>query len=205
MAADILLYDTTYVPVGDDQTQHLEFTRDIAQRMNNKFGELFTLPKPAPEQHVFFGKDQGLRIRDLQDPQKKMSKSDESGKGIIFMHDEPQKAAQKIMSATTDSIGMIHYDLEKQPGISNLLQILSLLSGQGLQAVIKQYEGQTQYGPLKSAVAAALEQFLTTFQKAYDEVTDKTLTDELKKSEETLNSIANKKLALVQKAVGLRG
>ena len=83
------------MPVGDDQTQHLEFARDIAERMNNQFGELFIVPKPVKEQHEFFGKDQGLRIKDLADPTKKMSKSDELGKGIIFLSDKPEVAAKK--------------------------------------------------------------------------------------------------------------
>src|SRR5688572_27239112 len=86
MAADILLYSATYVPVGDDQTQHLEFTRDIAMRMNKQFGDLFTIPVSVKQQHAFFGKDQGLRIRDLADPNKKMSKSDDTGKGVIFLN-----------------------------------------------------------------------------------------------------------------------
>ena len=103
MAADILLYGAEYVPVGEDQTQHLEFTRDIAQRLNAKFGELFVEPKPVQEQHAFFGKDQGLRIRDLQNPAKKMSKSDESGRGVIFLSDSPDTARKKVMSAETDS------------------------------------------------------------------------------------------------------
>jgi tryptophanyl-tRNA synthetase len=89
MAADILLYGAEYVPVGDDQSQHLEFTRDIAERMNTRFGDLFMLPKAVKDQHAFFGKDQGLRIKDLLDPSKKMSKSDESGKGVIFLSDSP--------------------------------------------------------------------------------------------------------------------
>ena len=101
MAADILLYGATYVPVGDDQTQHLEFTRDIAERMNRKFGDLFIVPKPVIQQHQFFGKDQGLRIKDLVNPAKKMSKSDESGKGIIFLSDDPKSAHKKIMRATS--------------------------------------------------------------------------------------------------------
>jgi tryptophanyl-tRNA synthetase len=113
MAADILLYNATYVPVGDDQSQHLEFTRDIAERMNSKFGELFTVPKAVKEQHEFFGKDQGLRIRDLMDPTKKMSKSDETGKGVIFLTDTPEAARKKIMSATTDSEGKVAYDYTK--------------------------------------------------------------------------------------------
>lgn len=126
MAADILLYNAVYVPVGDDQTQHIEFTRNTAERMNNQFGDLFVIPKSVKEQHEFFGKDQGLRIKDLVDPTKKMSKSDESGRGIIFLGDDPDDAAKKIMSATTDSFGNIHFDFEKQPGVSNLLQIQAL-------------------------------------------------------------------------------
>ena len=104
MASDILLYNAIYVPVGDDQSQHLEFTRDIAERLNNKFNqELFTIPKPVKEQHDFFGKEQGLRIKDLQDPDKKMSKSNDTEKGVIFLNDNPELAANKIMSAATDS------------------------------------------------------------------------------------------------------
>lgn len=95
MAADMLLYNATYVPVGEDQTQHLEFTRDIAERLNRQFGELFVVPKPVKEQHEFFGKDQGLRVRDLVDPTKKMSKSDETGSGVIFLTDTEDIARKK--------------------------------------------------------------------------------------------------------------
>ncbi len=95
MAADILLYNARWVPVGEDQFQHLEITRDIALRMNHKFGELFTVPEPVAKQHQFFGKDQGLRIKDLQNPTKKMSKSDETGKGVIFLSDTPDAARKK--------------------------------------------------------------------------------------------------------------
>jgi tryptophanyl-tRNA synthetase len=131
MACDILLYGAEYVPVGDDQTQHLEFARDIAERINNKFGELFVVPKPVKEQHEFFGKDQGLRIKDLVDPSKKMSKSDEHGRGVIFLGDTPEEAAKKIKSATTDSLSKIDFMNEEQAGIRNLLQILALIKGQG--------------------------------------------------------------------------
>src|SRR6266702_2085762 len=149
MAADILLYGATYVPVGDDQRQHIEFTRMIAERMNNKFGELFVVPKSMAEQHKFFGKDQALRIRDLQDPTKKMSKSDESGKGVIFLGDPLHVAIKKIMSATTDSFAEIRYDMNKRPGVSNLLQILALLSNQSLEKTTEEWEGQPSYGALK--------------------------------------------------------
>ena len=102
MAADILLYNASYVPVGDDQTQHLEFTRDIAERMNAKFGtDLFTIPLSVPKQHEFFGKDQGLRIRDLIDPTKKMSKSDETGRGVIFLSDTPEAVSYTHLTLPT--------------------------------------------------------------------------------------------------------
>ncbi len=149
MAADILLYDAIYIPVGEDQTQHLEFTRDIAMRLNARFGNLFTVPKPVKEQHEFFGKDQGLRIKDLVDPSKKMSKSDASDKGIIFLGDDPDAAAKKIMGAATDSVGTINLDRNKQPGIANLLQLLALLQERPLDNVAREYEGKTSYGELK--------------------------------------------------------
>ena len=125
MAADILLYGAEYIPVGEDQRQHLEFARDIAERMNAKFGELFTVPRPLKDQVEFFGKGQALRIMDLADPTRKMSKSDDTGKGVIFLTDDPAEAAKKIMSATTDDKS-VNYDPKEQPGISNLLQILAL-------------------------------------------------------------------------------
>lgn len=199
MAADILLYGAKYVPVGDDQTQHLEFTRDIAQRMNAKFGELFVVPEPAKKQHEFFGKDQGLRIRDLVDPTKKMSKSDETGKGVIFLTDTPEVAKQKIMSATTDSINNAQHDYVKQPGVSNLLDILKLLGGNS-----NEFVGQKQYGPLKTAVAGVVAKFLTDFQSKLTGVDESALETKLASSEAAMNEQANQTLLKVQKAVGLR-
>lgn len=204
MAADILLYNTSYVPVGDDQTQHLEFTRDIAERMNTRFGDLFTVPKPVKDQHAFFGKDQGLRIKDLFDPTKKMSKSDETGKGVIFMSDTPEAAAKKIMGATTDSYGEIKYDTKERPGISNLLQILALLSGRELKDVIAEYEGQTMYGDLKKATAQVVADFLRDFQERLAAVDDQAIKAKLEASEKAMNDIANATLLRAQKAVGLR-
>lgn len=204
MAADILLYSATYVPVGDDQTQHLEFTRDIAERMNNKFGELFVVPKAVKEQHSFFGKDQGLRIKDLQDPTKKMSKSEESAKGIIFMSDSPEEAKKKIMSAATDSLAKVAYDPESQPGIANLLQIHALLKGQSVDESAKEFVGQTQYGEFKAAVAEVVATFLTDFQNNLVNVNDDQLRAKLEASEKAMNETANQTLRNVQKAVGLR-
>jgi tryptophanyl-tRNA synthetase len=204
MAADILLYNSTYVPVGDDQTQHVEFARDIAVRMNNQFGELFTVPKPVKEQHAFFGKDQGLRIKDLIDPTKKMSKSDETGRGVIFLNDNPDDAAKKIMSATTDSVGEIHFDPQNQPGISNLLQLHALLAGETLDAVIEHHDGQKSYGDLKKEVADQVKEFLTDFQSKLTQVDEQTILRKLETDEKLMNEQANATLYKAQKAVGLR-
>lgn len=205
MAADILLYNVEYVPVGDDQTQHLEFTRDIAQRMNIRFGaDLFVVPIAVREQHEFFGKDQGLRIKDLADPNKKMSKSDTSDKGIVFLGDTPEAAAKKIMSATTDNLGSVHYDLEKQPGVSNLLQIHALLAGETLQNVCKEHEGQASYGDLKKEVADQIAEFLTDFQDRLQQVDEEQILAKLEADEKLMNETANATLQRVQKAVGLR-
>lgn len=204
MAADILLYNAMYVPVGDDQTQHLEFTRDIGERMNSKFGELFGIPKPVKEQHEFFGKEQGLRIKDLGDPAKKMSKSDDTGKGVIFLGDDPELAAKKVMSATTDSIGVINYDPEHQPGIANLLQISALLSGDSIEAVAKDWHGKSSYGDLKGHVADQVQQFLHSFQQKLAAVQDEALHDKLTRDEAAMNAVATETLLKVQKAVGLR-
>jgi tryptophanyl-tRNA synthetase len=200
MAADILLYGAKYVPVGDDQTQHLEFTRDIAERMNTKFGTLFTVPEPVKKQHEFFGKDQGLRIRDLTDPAKKMSKSDATGKGVIFLTDQPGQARKKVMSAITDSFGEIQYDYKERPGISNLLDIYKLLSGKDYAEFI----GQKQYGPFKSAVAEVVADFLSDFQKRLSDVDEAKLHKKLAASEVAMTKVANETLLRIQRAVGLR-
>ena len=204
MAADILLYGATYVPVGDDQSQHLEYTRDIAERLNAKFGDLFTIPEPVVKQHEFFGNDQGLRIKDLFDPTKKMSKSSESSKGIIYLNDQIEGAKSKIMSATTDSVGSVSYDKDKQPGIANLLELLALLTNKAVADVVQEYSGQTQYGPLKQAVADAVATFLQSFQEKLASVDEAALKEKLQKSETTMNQKANETLFRVQKAVGLR-
>lgn len=204
MAADILLYNATYIPVGDDQTQHLEFTRDIAERMNNKFGNVFTVPAAVPKQHEFFGKDQGLRIKDLVDPTKKMSKSDDTGKGVIFLGDDPAVAAKKIMSATTDDKAEVHFDRANQPGITNLLEILALLRGDDLQRTIGEFEGVTRYGDFKKVVADAVATFLTEFQTNLQSVSDEAILAKLQKSEQEMASTANETLYRVQQAVGLR-
>ena len=209
MAADILLYGATYVPVGDDQTQHLEFTRDIAQRMNHKFGELFTVPEPVVKQHEFFGKDQGLRIKDLIDPSKKMSKSDDTGRGVIFLSDSPEVAKKKIMGATTDGLARVNYDKTSQPGISNLLEILTLVRQANgrettLEEVCDEFTGMERYGDFKKIVADEMARFLENFQAKLSAVSDDEILDKLEKSELAMNTVAKETLLRVQKAIGLR-
>ena len=213
MAADILLYGATYIPVGEDQTQHLEFTRDIAERMNNRFGELFVVPEPVKKQNEFFGNKEGLRIKDLVDPSKKMSKSDDTGKGVIFLSDNPKEAAKKVMSATTDDKAEINYDKVNQPGISNLLEILTLLKQAnatnpdlvvGLDQTIAEFSGQTRYGDFKQIVADELRVFLQTFQANLAGVDDRQVISKLESSESVMNIKAGQTLYRVQQAVGLR-
>lgn len=204
MAADILLYNTSYVPVGEDQSQHLEFARDIAERLNNQFGDIFTVPKTVDEQHKFFGKDQGLRVRDLVDPTKKMSKSDETGRGVLFMNDAPEIAHKKIMSATTDSLSNIAYDRLTQPGVTNLLDILALFTGQTPAEVSLDYLGQAQYGPLKTAVSQVICLFLQSFQTKLQAVDEAKIVHKLEISEAHMRDQADSVLLKVQQAVGLR-
>lgn len=204
MAADILLYDAAFVPVGDDQRQHLEFTRNLATKFNSKFGDIFTVPSSTEEHHKKFQRDQAPRIKDLSDPSKKMSKSAHSGKGIIFLNDSPKEARSKIMSATTDSEGSINYDHNKQPGISNLIDILSMISGQEHSAVINKYQGSSNYAELKNETANAIEEFLKDFQNKFNNINNDSIKNKLASSEGHMNNQANSKLELVQKAVGLR-
>lgn len=209
MASDILLYNAKYVPVGDDQTQHLEITRDIAERMNNRFGELFVVPDAVKDQHAFFGKEQGLRIKDLVDPSKKMSKSDETGKGVIFLIDTPDDARKKIMSATTDDRAQVNYDKTNQPGISNLLEILTLArqaNGQDvtLEQVIDEHTGMERYGDFKKIVADEVAAFLANFQERLANIDDTAILAKLESSEHAMDAVANETLLRVQKAIGLR-
>lgn len=204
MACDILLYGARYVPVGDDQTQHLEFTRDIAGRMNSRFDDLFEVPYEVGKQHEFFGKGQGLRIMDLADPTKKMSKSDDSGKGVIFLTDKPEDAHKKVMSATTDDKASVNYNPIEQPGISNLLQILSLLRGHPLDDVEAAYKGMDKYGDFKRMVADEVAAFLTDFQTKLADVSDESIVAAFERSEGVANKQANETLLRVQQAVGLR-
>ncbi|MDB5169300.1 MAG: tryptophanyl-tRNA synthetase, tryptophanyl-tRNA synthetase [Candidatus Saccharibacteria bacterium] len=205
MAADILLYGAKWIPVGEDQRQHIELTRDIALRMNNKFGEdLLHVPVEWEEQLKFAGRESGVRIRSLKTPEKKMSKSVDDPAGTILLSDNPEDAAKKVMSATTDSIGVIRYDMKNQAGISNLLQILALLIDAPLAEVIANWEGKTSYGDLKTAVASEVKVFLTDFQRKLANVEEPELMRKLEASEYLMRDVATQNLYKIQQAVGLR-
>ena len=204
MAADILLYDATYVPVGEDQFQHLELTRDLAMRFNHKYGEIFTIPVKTSDQAKFMGVSDGIRIRDLLNPEKKMSKSTPAENSKIMLTDKPEIANKKIMSATTDSFGKIKFDMWSQPGISNLLQIEAYLNNLPLQDVISTWAGETKYGELKRKVASSVANFLTDFQARVEQISDEQVEELLEQGEEYANKVANEKLLTVQKAIGLR-
>lgn len=204
MAADILLYNAKHVPVGEDQFQHIEITRDIATRFNNKFGDVFTLPENTATQMKFIKRDNGLRIRSLTDPTKKMSKSSTDEKSKILLVDTPEAAYKKVMSATTDSIGVINFDWENQPGMTNLLQILSILSGRPQEEVNAEWTGKTAYGDFKKVVAETVAKFLEDFQARMNAVTDEVLLAKLEASEAAMSVTANETLLRAQRAVGLR-
>ncbi|WP_407359279.1 tryptophan--tRNA ligase [Microbacterium sp. LTA6] len=145
MAADILLYQTDVVPVGDDQKQHVELTRDLAERFNSRFGETFTVPNPVIQKDT-------ARIYDLQNPTSKMSKSAESDAGVIWMLDDPAKSAKKIMRAVTDNEGSVRFDRENKPGVSNLLTIYAALTGRQVPSIEDEYAGRG-YGDFKKGLA----------------------------------------------------
>lgn len=206
MAADILLYSATFVPVGEDQFQHLELARNLAERFNKKHGEVFTLPAKTRDQAKFMGSSDGdgIRIRDLQNPEKKMSKSTPGENSKIMLNDAPEVAKKKIMSATTDSLAKIEFDMFNQPGVSNLLQIEALCTDTPLQDVISTWAGETKYGDLKQKVASSVAQLLEIFQSNLANVPDELIDRELEKGEEYANEVANAKLLEVQKALHLR-
>lgn len=194
MAADIVLYDSKRIPVGEDQVQHVELARDLVKRFNNRYGEVLVMPK-AEVAKV------GARIMSLSDPTKKMSKSDP--KGDIYLKDEPAVIRKKIMSAVTDMEAHVHYDPEKQPGISNLMTILSSLTGKSFEEIEKEFEGKG-YGDFKRAVADVVVNELEPLQKRKEENVASGLVDKvLERGAKRANEIASEVLARVQKAIGL--
>lgn len=204
MAADILLYDATYVPLGEDQFQHIELTRNLAERFNHRFGEILTIPAKTSEQIEFMGVEKPIRIRDLVNPEKKMSKSTPAENSKIMLDDEPFKAAKKIMSATTDSFEDIQFDFETRPGISNLLYIEALITGTPLSDVIAKWQGISSYGDLKKEVANSVSEMLVDFQKKMAEISNEDVLKLFEDGEKYANEKANTKLLEVQKAFNLR-
>ncbi|HLS67032.1 MAG TPA: tryptophan--tRNA ligase [Pseudogracilibacillus sp.] len=196
MAADILLYNTNIVPVGDDQNQHLELTRDIAERFNNRFGETFVVPEiRVPEV--------GARIMSLQEPTKKMSKSDENERSYISMLDTPKQMEKKIKSAVTDSDTEIKFDIENKPGVSNLLSIYASCTGKSMDETEAHFASK-RYGDLKGEVAEVVIETLAPIQARYEELIesdelDDILTDGANRAE----SIANETLYKVKEKMGL--
>ncbi|MBP3853144.1 MAG: tryptophan--tRNA ligase, partial [Erysipelotrichaceae bacterium] len=197
MAADIILYDAKYVPVGIDQKQHVELARNLAERFNHRYSDTFVVPEPL------FTKV-GQKIYSLQDPTKKMSKSEENPKGTIDLLDDPAVARKKIMSAVTDSLGIIQYDPENQPGLANLLTIQSALTKRPIEEIIREFEGKG-YGDLKKAIGQTVFDFLSDLQSKYKEVVDSGLIDTvLKEGAEKANRIANKKINKVYRKIGFQ-
>lgn len=197
MAADILLYDTEVVPVGDDQKQHIELTRDLAKRVNGKYGEdTFVIPEGRYMKS-------GARIMSLDDPSSKMSKSAENEYSRIQLLDSPSKIKKSIMRATTDSEGVIRYDQEKQPGIANLLNIYSACTGKPVDEIVKDYDGKG-YGALKKDLVDVLVENLTPVQERFAEIRN---SDELPKilaaGAEKANAIAEKTIKRVKDNFGL--
>ena len=195
MAADILLYDTDRVPVGDDQRQHLELTRDVAMRFNSRYGETFVVPTAAIP-------TAGARIMDLQNPTNKMSKSVESPQGTVLVLDEPNVIERKIKRAVTDTEAEVRFDPVEKPGVSNLLSILAAATGEEPKALADRYE---QYGPLKGDTAAAVIALLRPVQERYAElVADPAeLTATLAAGADRARTTAAKTLARAREAVGL--
>ena len=174
MAADILVYDTDCVPVGDDQKQHIELTRDIAIRFNNRFGDTFVVPEPMIA-------EQGARIMSLDDPSKKMSKSNPNPLSKICVLDSADQIKKALMKATTDSDGTVLYDFEKKPGVSNLMEIHHLLSGLSMGELEKKYQGQG-YGQFKKDLVEVTTEALRPVQERYQEITQSGEIDEILKS-----------------------
>ncbi|MBO7677069.1 MAG: tryptophan--tRNA ligase [Erysipelotrichaceae bacterium] len=196
MAADILLYDANYVPVGEDQKQHVELTRDLAQRFNNRYGETFTVPEPLIAKV-------GARIMSLSDPGKKMSKSDETNKGCIYLLDDLKTARKKIMSAVTDSVGIIQLDKENQPGLYNLIEIASSLSNRSMEDIVNEFKDQG-YGKLKAYVADVVCEELEKIQSRYNQIIEsKQLEKVLSEGAIKASRIADSKLEEVKAKIGL--
>ncbi|MDE5545359.1 MAG: tryptophan--tRNA ligase [Malacoplasma sp.] len=197
MAADILLYDADLIPVGKDQKQHIELARDIAIRMNKKYNKkLFKVPE-------IYESKIGAKIMDLINPEIKMSKSSENPKGTIFLLDKLEDVRKKIMQAKTDSLNMVKYNVETQPGISNLITIYSCLTKKSISEIEKEFENKN-YGEFKTKVADATCSFIEKIQEKYFfYFNNKELEEKLNKNAKICNEIANRKINFIQNALGL--
>jgi tryptophanyl-tRNA synthetase len=195
MAADILLYDATRVPVGNDQRQHLELTRDIAVRFNARYGDVFVVPEAAIPKA-------GARVMDLQTPTNKMSKSLDSPQGTVNVLDPPEVIVRKFKRAVTDSGGEVVYDRDEKPGVANLLEILAACSGRDAEALADEY---TQYGPLKADTADAVVATLAPVQQRYTELSSDPahVAERLAQGAEKARAVAAKTLTRAKEALGL--
>lgn len=196
MAADILLYQTNIVPVGDDQKQHIELTRDLAERFNKKYNDILTIPEIRIPKH-------GARIMSLQDPTKKMSKSDTNKKAIITLLDDLKTIEKKIKSAVTDSEGIVRFDPINKPGVSNLLTIEAALTGASIEKLTAKYDG-AGYGDFKASVAKAVTDHLAPIQERYAKLVESDELDRiLDEGAEKASRLANKTLKKMENAMGL--
>ena len=197
MAADILLYQADIVPVGDDQKQHVELTRDLAERFNSRYGKAFTVPTPVIQKET-------ARIYDLQNPVAKMSKSAESDAGVLWLLDDPAKSAKKVMRAVTDSEGSVRFDRENKPGVSNLLVIYAALSGKQIPAIEDEYAGRG-YGDFKKGLAeVVVNEFGPVRERALELLADPAELDRvLAANAARADEIADATLADVYEKVGL--
>lgn len=196
MAADILLYDADYVPVGQDQSQHLEMTRDLGTRFNNKYGETFVIPQ------VLLTKE-GAKINSLTDPSKKMSKSDPNPKSMVCLLDDVAQIRNKIKGAVTDSDTKIKFDQENKPGISNLMNIMSAISCMSIQEIEEKYK-DSNYATFKSDVAEVVVNEIEPIQKRYNEIINSDYLDQvLDEGRDYALYLSNKKIFKVMNKVGL--
>ena len=196
MTADILYCDADYVPVGIDQKQHVELARNIAERFNSRYGETFKLPNPLIS-------STGTKIKDLKDPTKKMSKSEENPQGVISMFDSPEVIIKKIMKATTDSDNTIKYDPENKPGISNLLNIASVITGLTIEELEKQFENKG-YGDFKKYVASVTATHISVIQERYNQlIENEELDNILDKGIQKSRELAKEKYDLMKTKMGV--
>ncbi|QIK70910.1 tryptophan--tRNA ligase [Erysipelothrix sp. HDW6C] len=197
MTADIVIHQADLVPVGEDQKQHVELARNTAERFNNRFGETFVIPEPVIAKV-------GSKIMSLQDPTKKMSKSDKEGeKGVVYLKDDLKVARKKIMSAVTDSLGVVKYDVENQPGIANLLTIYAALKNISIKEAEAQFV-DVQYGTFKKAVADVVCDELEMLHEGYDKFAQGGFVDDvLRQGADKMRPGAQAMLDKVQKAMGL--